>query len=59
MHEFERGGEEMEGTYVLIWSLIALALSLTGIKKTSKRKAHAGQVMGLIGLLWAWTIIIS
>ena len=49
----------MESTYVLIWSLIALALSLTGIKKTSMGFALAGQVMGLIGLLWAWTIIIS
>lgn len=37
MRKFERGGgqEEMESTYALVWSLVALALSLTGIKKAS------------------------
>lgn len=49
----------MGGAYVLIWSLVALALSFTGIKKASMVITLAGQFMGLIGLLWAWTIIIS
>lgn len=49
----------MESTYALIWSLVALALSLTGIKKASMGITLAGQFMGFIGLLWAWALITS
>ena len=48
----------MDGIGVLIWSLTALAMSLAGIKKASMKITLAGQLMGVIGVLWALSILI-
>lgn len=42
----------------LLWSLVALAVTLIGAKKASVKITLAGQLMGLVGVLWAWTNII-
>ena len=36
---------------VLCWSLAALAVSITGIKKASMKITLAGQLMGAVGIL--------
>ena len=44
---------KMKRNFVLLFCLIALALSLLGCKKRSIKLAVTGQIMGVIGLFLA------